>query len=51
MTFLAAVAGRDVDLQAAVDLTSDFMVLELIHRLVVCVFEALCTHKGIGGKK
>lgn len=33
-----------------VDLTSDFFILESIHRLVVCGFEALCLHRGFGGR-
>ena len=53
MSFWTAAAGgtADLDLQAAQDLfdfTSDFVLLEMIHRLVVCVFEALCLHRGFG---
>jgi len=51
MSFLSVVAGESsLNLQDAVDLTSDFVLLESIHRLVVCVFEALCLHKGFGGR-
>jgi hypothetical protein len=47
---LAAATGRELDIQSAVDFTSDFVFLELVHRLVVCVFEALCTHRGFRGQ-
>ena len=33
------------------DFTSDFVLLESIHRLVVCIFEALCLHRGFGGRR
>ena len=73
MSFWTAAAGgtADLDIQAAQDLfdfTSDFVLLEMIHRLgelifdhffrqndvkqntfsVVCIFEALCLHRGFG---
>jgi len=50
MSFLAAVAagGTDLDLQTALEFTSDFAFLEMIHRLIVCVFEALCLHRSTG---
>ena len=43
-------AGKEMDYKSAMELTSDIVLLELIHRMVVCVFEALCTHKGARGK-
>ena len=30
--------------------TSDILLLEIIHKFIVCIFEALCTHRGIRGK-
>jgi len=38
-----------LDYNAAIQFTSELIVLELVHRLVVCIFEALCTHRGQGG--
>lgn len=35
-----------LDYNLAVQFTQEILILELIHRLVVCVFEALCTHRG-----
>ena len=45
MSFLAAVAagGTDLDLQTALEFTSDFAFLELIHRWVVWEF---CPQEG-----
>lgn len=55
ISFLTAASGAvskaDLDFQTAVDFTSDFVLLESIHRLVVCIFEALCLHKGFGGRR
>jgi len=51
LSFFAAVAtgGTDaLDLQTALEFTSDFAFLEMIHRLIVCVFEALCLHRSTG---
>jgi len=42
--------SSDIDLQSALDFTSDFVILESIHRLIVCLFEALCLHRGFGGR-
>jgi len=42
-------ASIKVDYTLALNFTSEILMLELIHRLVVCVFEALCTRKGPGG--
>ena len=42
-------AGKELDMAAALDLTSDIVFLEMIHRLVVCIFEAVCTFKGTAG--
>ena len=42
-------AGKELDMAAALDLTSDIVFLEMIHRLVVCVFEAVCTYRGTVG--
>lgn len=35
-----------IDYNLAMKFTQEILVLELIHRLVVCIFEALCTHRG-----
>lgn len=35
-----------LDYNFAVQLTQEILLLELVHRMVVCVFEALCTHRG-----
>jgi len=35
-----------LDYNLALQFTQEILILELIHRLVVCVFEALCTHRG-----
>ena len=44
-----ATGGTDaLDLQTALEFTSDFAFLEMIHRLIVCVFEALCLHRSTG---
>lgn len=55
ISFLTAASGAvskaDLDFQTAVDFTSDFVLLESIHRLVVCIFEALCLHRGFGGRR
>jgi len=55
ISFLTSATGAaskaDLDFQSAVDFTSDFVLLESIHRLVVCIFEALCLHRGFGGRK
>ena len=42
-------AGKELDMAAALDLTSDIVFLEMIHRLVVCIFEAVCTYRGTAG--
>ena len=42
-------AGKELDMAAALDLTSDIVFLEMIHRLVVCIFEAVCTYRGTVG--
>jgi len=38
-----------VDYTMALNFTSEILMLELLHRVVVCVFEALCTRRGPGG--
>ena len=35
-----------LDYNFAVQLTQEIIILELVHRMVVCVFEALCIHRG-----
>jgi len=35
-----------LDYNFAMQLTQEILILELVHRMVVCVFEALCTHRG-----
>jgi len=42
-------ANIKIDYTVALNFTSEILMLELIHRLVVCVFEALCTRRGPGG--
>ncbi|KAK4318912.1 hypothetical protein Pmani_010104 [Petrolisthes manimaculis] len=42
-------AGLLADYRLALNLTSDILILELIHRVGSCVFEALCLHRGTGG--
>ncbi|XP_064108358.1 protein FAM8A1-like isoform X1 [Macrobrachium nipponense] len=37
------------DYKMALEMTSEILVLELIHRIGTCVFEALCLHRGTGG--
>jgi len=37
------------DYKLALEMTSDIVLLELIHKLVVCVFEAICLHRGTVG--
>jgi len=43
--------GVDIlaDYKMALEMTSEILVLELIHRIGTCVFEALCLHRGSGG--
>merc|ERR1719228_1864253 len=38
-----------LDVRLALQFTQGILVLELVHRMVVCVFEALCTHRGPPG--
>jgi len=38
-----------LDVRLALQFTQEILVLELVHRMVVCVFEALCTHRGPPG--
>jgi len=35
-----------IDYGLAVRFTQEILILELVHRVVVCIFEALCTHRG-----
>jgi len=47
---LSAAAGTaDLDFATAMEVTSDILLLEIIHKFIVCIFEALCTHRGIRG--
>lgn len=39
-------AEMKIDYNMAVRFTQEILVLELIHRIVVCIFEALCTRRG-----
>ncbi|XP_042228015.1 LOW QUALITY PROTEIN: protein FAM8A1-like [Homarus americanus] len=43
--------GTDImnDYKMALEMMSEILVLELIHRIGTCVFEALCLHRGTGG--
>jgi len=43
---LAATASGDLDLLTAMEATYDILLLETIHKFLVCVFETLCTHRG-----
>jgi len=38
-----------IDYKFALQITSEIFILELIHRIVVCFFEALCLHQGTNG--
>lgn len=44
--FLALASGKDLDYNLAVDLTSDILTLEMLHRLMVCTFETFFTYQG-----
>jgi len=46
---LAATGNGDLDFATAMEVTSDILLLEIIHKFIVCIFEALCTHRGIRG--
>jgi len=37
-----------LDVRLALQFTQEILVLELVHRMVVCLFEALCTHRSVG---
>jgi len=43
---LAATASGDLDLLTAMGATYGILLLETIHKFLVCVFETLCTHRG-----
>jgi len=45
-SLLAATASGDLDLLTAMEATYDILLLETIHKILVCVFETLCTHRG-----
>ena len=45
-SLLAATATGDLDLLTAMEATYDILLLETVHKLMVCVFETLCTHRG-----
>lgn len=38
------------DVKTALQITHDIMLLEIIHRVVVCIFETLWLAKGLGGR-
>jgi len=38
-----------LDYNAALQFTTELLLLELVHRFVVCIFEAMCTHRGQRG--
>ena len=42
-------AGKELDMASALELTSDIVFLELMLRVVVCIFEAVCTFRGAAG--
>jgi len=42
-------ATLKIDYNMALNFTSEILLLEIIHRMVVCVFEALCTRRGPAG--
>ncbi|XP_042902245.1 protein FAM8A1 [Parasteatoda tepidariorum] len=46
---LDIIKNEKVDYQRAMEVTSEILALEVIHRFVVCIFEALFIHKGILG--
>merc|ERR1719150_2951597 len=37
-----------LDVRLALQFTQEILVIELVHRMVVCLFEALCTHRSVG---
>lgn len=38
-----------LDYNVALQFTTELLLLELVHRFVVCIFEAMCTHRGQRG--
>lgn len=46
MATLTSAVDQELDVTAAFALTSDIVFLELIHRVIVCIFEAVCTYRG-----
>jgi len=40
---------EDLDYNTALQFTTELLLLELVHRFVVCIFEAMCTHRGQRG--
>jgi len=48
-TLITMALGEDIDSDDLLDLSRDFIVLEFIHRIVVCAFEILCTFRGPRG--
>ncbi|XP_067011205.2 protein FAM8A1 [Anabrus simplex] len=39
-----------LDYKMAVEMTSEILLLEMMHRIVVCIFEAIWIRRGIGGR-
>ncbi|XP_069704194.1 protein FAM8A1 [Periplaneta americana] len=39
-----------IDYKIALEMTSEILLLELIHRIVVCIFETFWLQRGIGGR-
>lgn len=50
-SLLALASGEDLDLGAAMEMTSEIIFLEMVHRVMVCVFEAVCTFRGPFGER
>ncbi len=50
---LSVVSGEEVtvDMNAAFELTWEIVLLEMIHRVVVCAFETVCTYRGPRGER
>lgn len=43
-------SNTKMDYKVAVEMTSEILMLEMIHRVVVCIFEAFWLRRGLGGR-
>lgn len=46
---LDMIFSQDIDYEKAYALTYELIVMEILNRIVICIFEALCLRKGVGG--